>query len=864
MAYDGSIIIKTDIDSKDLKKQLSTIKSNISSGMKAVGKATTIAMGAVSTGIGAIAGASVKISETTDNIDKMSQKIGISRESYQEWDFVLSQFGANVDGLQTSMKTLSAAADDVATGGKTYTEQFDKLGVSITDVNGNMKDQETLFNEVFTALQGVEDETTRTAIASDLLGKSATELAPALNAGADSIDDVKQQAHDLGLVLSDETVDAGVMLTDTMDQLKRTGTNLITNLLTPMIQPVNDLLQAFVGLATGVEGSEQKLAETLSNMATKVVNTFIDLVPKIFEYGVIIIKSLINGIVSSFPNLWNKLEYGLGFAIGTIIRLLPEFLSNGKNIIENIKTGIAEKIPELANKAGEIIRTIIDYITNNSSEIVEKGKDILKWIYDGAFAAMKWALNIGIDIITNLLEGLGIDAGKFNEKAKEIVEIFLDGIRSVYYKIIDIAGVIIENLIYGLTHPGELIQAGVDAITSFLDGIKSFISNVYEVGVNIIATLLEGLGIDSSRFAEKAHEIINYFIEGVKSFHSNIINVAGEIIKNLIYGLTHPKKLINKGKEILSNLKDGITEKISSLFDIGGDIIDGLVNGIKDGLNKIKDTAKKIGNTLLNGVKGILGIHSPSKEMAKIGGYVDEGFSQGIEDGINGVKQSAEDLAETVPEVVNNSTDDAKEAGKTVGGAIAEGVEEGVSTVSDAVEDELDDTKKLVFSWTNVMNQAFESVVNGFSDIGEELANNEFSWKSFGRIALQALADVLKGIAVQLAGLAAVNLLNFPVAAAYGAGALAASLASGYLNTKAKSYDVGGIIEEDQLANVHKHEGIIPAGIMADAKAEGITIQPLNQNKNISRPFIINLDGQTIARNTMSYMDDEVGLINVG
>jgi uncharacterized protein YciU (UPF0263 family) len=170
-----------------------------------------------------------------DRVDKMSQKIGISRQSFQEWDFILSQSGASVDGLQMSLKTLATATEQADRGSKEYVDTFEQLGVSIYDTNGELKNQEELFNEVFVALANTENQTKRTALASALLGRSATELSPAFNAGGEAIEGMRKQAHDLGLVLGDELVDQGVVLTDNIDQLKRAFGAWRTEALAPVI-----------------------------------------------------------------------------------------------------------------------------------------------------------------------------------------------------------------------------------------------------------------------------------------------------------------------------------------------------------------------------------------------------------------------------------------------------------------------------------------------------------------------------------------------------------------------------------------------------------------------------------------------------
>ena len=69
------------------------------------------AIQAGSVAIGAIAGATAmfinKTAEAGDRVDKMSQKIGLSRQKYQEWDYILSQSGSDIDKMQVGMKTLS-------------------------------------------------------------------------------------------------------------------------------------------------------------------------------------------------------------------------------------------------------------------------------------------------------------------------------------------------------------------------------------------------------------------------------------------------------------------------------------------------------------------------------------------------------------------------------------------------------------------------------------------------------------------------------------------------------------------------------------------------------------------------------------
>jgi phage-related protein len=66
------------------------------------------------------------------------------------------------------------------------------------------------------------------------------------------------------------------------------------------------------------------------------------------------------------------------------------------------------------------------------------------------------------------------------------------------------------------------------------------------------------------------------------------------------------------------------------LADQGRNIIQGLVNGISGSLGAISNIASRIGSKLVDGVKGFLGIHSPSREMAKLGVFAVQGLANGL------------------------------------------------------------------------------------------------------------------------------------------------------------------------------------------------------------------------------------------
>lgn len=157
-----------------------------------------------------------------------------------------------------------------------------------------------------------------------------------------------------------------------------------------------------------------------------------------------------------------------------------------------------------------------------------------------------------------------------------------------------------------------------------------------------------------------AFKVINKLLE---AFDTNLLDVAaniGDFLVKVDQFITD-NELIAKGFEWLadgckkaagairdlfnaflelpgiSNIVDNI--KNIDLTQVGRNIIQGLQNGLTSGLTSIPDLLANIGTALLNAIKEVLGIHSPSTEAQDVG----ENFIQGL---INGLKSGIDKVAE--------------------------------------------------------------------------------------------------------------------------------------------------------------------------------------------------------------------------
>lgn len=375
----GSILVDSEKAEKSISKtgeKAQGLSGKLGAGIKTAGKwAAGITAAAVAVG-GAMFGVAQKAAAATDRIDKMSDKIGFSRQGFQEWEYILSQNGTSIDGLKGGMKTLTNMTDDLKKGTKNASDAFGKLGIEYDDLED--KTQEEIFETVIKSLQDVEDETERAAIANDLLGRSGSELAPLLNAGSDSVEELKKKASELGLVIEDDAVDAGVKFTDTMDSLKRAFGGVMTKLGVKLMPVFQKLADWIVEHMPEIQDTFDKVFGVISD----VVTTLYD----IFEENVLpILKDLFSWIKDNMPTIKETFKAVFDFIFEIVEDVWGIFSDHLIPILKDLWDFISPTFP--------LIKTAVETAFKGVKDAVQTVVDI--------FDAVATAIENAVDWLTN-------------------------------------------------------------------------------------------------------------------------------------------------------------------------------------------------------------------------------------------------------------------------------------------------------------------------------------------------------------------------------------------------------------------------------------------------------------------------------
>ena len=382
-------------------------------------KTVGVAMAAATAAIGTAAVAAGKklwdmASETAkagDEIDKTSQKLGMSAEAYQEWDYVLGQAGVDITSMTTGLKTMTNQIDDAKNGSVKAQERFAKLGISLNDLN--TMSREDIFSAVVSGMQGMADTTERAALANDLFGKSGQNLTPLFNATTESTEQLKQAAHDLGFVMSDEAVKASAKFNDSLDTLKRTFSGVKNNLVGELLPGFSTLLNGLSALLAGNENAKeqiqkgtQEIVNSLKDIFPRVMDILMTLIGAVAEIAPVIIDSLVQGITNNMSGLVSAASDIIITFLESLIAALPQIAEGAVKLITQLTDAILDNLPLLVSTTMQVITTVIDGIADALPALIPAVVSALLDAVQAIIDNIGVFVEAGVKLILALVDGV--------------------------------------------------------------------------------------------------------------------------------------------------------------------------------------------------------------------------------------------------------------------------------------------------------------------------------------------------------------------------------------------------------------------------------------------------------------------------
>lgn len=183
-----------------------------------------------------------------DEVNTLSQQSGASTEMVQTWEGMADAVDVSVETMSGAMSRLKKSMDSAKDGSGNTASAFKQLGVSVKDSHGNLRSASDVMYEVFDALRDMSNETEKDALAMQIFGKSADQLAGAIDGGKDAYNEWNEKLRESGAILNGEAMSALQEYNDALDQArvnveasKNAFGAVIAEALLPLVEAFNAL-----------------------------------------------------------------------------------------------------------------------------------------------------------------------------------------------------------------------------------------------------------------------------------------------------------------------------------------------------------------------------------------------------------------------------------------------------------------------------------------------------------------------------------------------------------------------------------------------------------------------------------------------
>ena len=341
----------------------------------------------------------------------------------------------------------------------------------------------------------------------------------------------------------------------------------------------NAMKSAWSNLLTGLGDGSANIEDLVRNLMLTIVGNGGD---NLGLLGNVMpaVQRISEGIMQALPEILNG-----------IIQMLPQFLDAGVNILNGLVEGIQQNMPAIMSATMQIITTILNTLITNLPKILEMGIQVIVSLAQGLAEQLPTLIPQMVEAVITMVETLIDNIDLIIDAGIQLIMGLADGLIEALPILIDKIPIIIDKL-----------------VTAIIDNLPKII----EMGITLIVKLAEGLIKAIPQLVSKIPQIISSLVNGIASYYSKIFSIGGELLKKV---------------------KDGIVSGIGSLLDVGKNIVQGLWNGINNAKDWVLGKIKGFGKAILNGIKGIFGIHSPSTVFRdQIGKNLALGIGEGFED----------------------------------------------------------------------------------------------------------------------------------------------------------------------------------------------------------------------------------------
>lgn len=531
-----------------------TVKAVGSAAAKGIAVAATAAAAAA----GALAAMATNAAAYADNILTASTVTGISTEKLQEYTYAAELVDVSVDTITKSHAKQIKSMKAVQDGTKLAVDAYQKLGVEVMNADGTLRDGETVYWEVIDALGKMENETERDALAMQILGKSAQELNPLIEAGSEKMAELAQEAHEVGAVLSTEALNSFGAFDDSIQRLKGSagaaknalGTVLLpeltalttggAELLAEFTKNLNEAGGGMEGFVVTIDNMSGEIGEKAGNLLGGIVDRASALMPAIVNVGVSLVTSVATSVVQKLPDLVRgitdtlikstpQLIKGATTLLLSIVdavdRILPPLIEAAPDIVMTIVNGLLDAMPQLLDGALKLLLCICDAVPLLVDKLVPLIPTIVIAVTTALLNAAPQIVKAGFTLLSALSKAVPQAVQSLRNALPQIWQALSSYLKQLPSKVIAIGKEIVAGLWQGISDRYTWLK---NKITGWVGNVTKFLKKLFGINSPSKVTaymgemLDEGLAVGIEDNAEAPERAMN-------EVSADVINAAGHV-----------------------------------------------------------------------------------------------------------------------------------------------------------------------------------------------------------------------------------------------------------------------------------------------------------------------------------------------
>ncbi len=545
--------------------------------LKTIGRA--LAIGLVAIGTAAIAAGTALVGMTVDAAayaDEMltqSSITGMSVEKLQAYSYAADLVDVSLETMTGSMAKNIKSMSNASQGSAKFAKAYDKLGVSVTNADGTLRDSETVYWEAIDALKGVANETERDALAMQLFGKSAQDLNPLIEQGSEGIAALTEEAKRMGAVLSEESIAKLGQFDDSVQRLKQgslAAKRVMGTVLLPQLQTLADsgvsLLGQFTSGLVDAGGDFNKISQVIGDTVGGAVNALMQGLPQFIQVGMQIVTSIGSALIDNMDIIVEGAETICTSLLNGLIDALPDLTEGALDLVLALTRGILDNLPRLVEAAIIMIASLTKGIGDALPELIPAIVQAVVLIVITLLENIDLIIEAGMSILLGLIEGI-INA----------IPVLIEAIPQLITAIVEC---LIENL-------PQILFAGVRVIGALIQGIVGAVPQLSSNMPRVVSSIVNGVSRAIASVVDIGKNIIQGLWQGIQSMGQWIQDKIGNLLRNVI----------NSAKNVL-----GVHSASTVFAGIGGNMGLGLGVGFADAMRTVEEDMKRVIPTKFDGL----------------------------------------------------------------------------------------------------------------------------------------------------------------------------------------------------------------------------------------------------------------------